>query len=286
MDAITHLTRMHGGLIATYELHAAGYGRASIRRAVEVGTLIRVRKGWYASPGLPTPILRAARVGGRITCLSAMSLHGIWAYPCTALHVAVSADASRLRRPTSIMRRLEVGDDVRVHWRLPRSDARLILSPGDSLADLLRCQPPDIAATAVDSALHRGVVGPQEMERVFAGLSERRRALLHPHDGRCESGTETIVRVRMALLGIHLRPQVLIPGVGRVDFVAGDRLVIEVDGAEYHTDPVRFETDRRRDAELSRRGYRVLRFSYRMVMDDWPLVESAILSALFRGDHH
>jgi very-short-patch-repair endonuclease len=70
-----------------------------------------------------------------------------------------------------------------------------------------------------------------------------------------------------------------------VDFVIGERLVIEVDGAEYHTDPVRFEADRRRDALLSARGYRVLRFSYRLVIDDWPTVETAVLAAVARGDH-
>lgn len=76
-----------------------------------------------------------------------------------------------------------------------------------------------------------------------------------------------------------------IPGVGRVDFVIGAFLVVEVDGAEYHTDPERFEADRHRDAMLSIRGYRVLRFSYRQVIHAWHEVEAAVLAAVVRGDH-
>ena len=111
------------------------------------------------------------------------------------------------------------------------------------------------------------------------------RTVLASADGVCESGTETYfwLRTRRAIPGI--RRQVRIPGVGRVDFLVGHRLVVEIDGAEYHTDPVAFERDRRRDALLSRLGYRVLRFSYHQVMNEWPLVEAAVLAAIARRDH-
>lgn len=104
-------------------------------------------------------------------------------------------------------------------------------------------------------------------------------------DWLCESGTESLLWFRMCRYLLPLRRQVRIPGAGRVDFLVGRRLVIEVDGAAYHTDPMQFEEDRRRDATLSRMGYRVLRFSYRQVMDHWNDVENAILAAVLRGDH-
>ena len=86
----------------------------------------------------------------------------------------------------------------------------------------------------------------------------------------------------------RLRPirQFRIAGVGRVDFVFGDRLVIEVDGREFHASPDQFESDRRRDAVLSALGYRVLRFSYRQVMDRWDEVELAVRAAIARGDRY
>jgi very-short-patch-repair endonuclease len=56
--------------------------------------------------------------------------------------------------------------------------------------------------------------------------------------------------------------------VGRfvVDFLWEDsRLIVEVDGYEFHRDRSAFEADRARDAELAVQGYRVLRFTYRQV---------------------
>ncbi len=55
------------------------------------------------------------------------------------------------------------------------------------------------------------------------------------------------------------------PGI-RVDLMIGERLIVEVDGREHHSDPVAFERDRVRDARLSALGYRVLRFSCNQVM--------------------
>jgi very-short-patch-repair endonuclease len=46
-----------------------------------------------------------------------------------------------------------------------------------------------------------------------------------------------------------------------------ERLVIELDGFEYHRDRLAFERDRERDAHLARAGYRVIRFTFRAVED-------------------
>jgi very-short-patch-repair endonuclease len=44
-----------------------------------------------------------------------------------------------------------------------------------------------------------------------------------------------------------------------------ERLIIELDGFEYHRDRLAFERDRERDAHLARAGYRVIRFTFRAV---------------------
>lgn len=71
-------------------------------------------------------------------------------------------------------------------------------------------------------------------------------------------------------------------GVGRVDAVIGERLLIEVDGRDNH-DGVRMRhKDLVRDANAAIWGYTTLRFDYSLVVHDWELVEAAILGALGR----
>jgi very-short-patch-repair endonuclease len=98
-----------------------------------------------------------------------------------------------------------------------------------------------------------------------------------------DSGTESLLKLELLRLGIPFIQQALIDGVGAVDFLIGERLVIEVDSRAHHSDPYR---DRRRDAELGIRGYRVLRFMYSQIVYEWPVVEAAILAAMLRADHH
>ena len=55
-------------------------------------------------------------------------------------------------------------------------------------------------------------------------------------------------------------------GTYEVDFLwRPQRLIVEVDGYAYHSSRASFESDRARDRELQRRGYTVLRFTYREV---------------------
>jgi very-short-patch-repair endonuclease len=58
-------------------------------------------------------------------------------------------------------------------------------------------------------------------------------------------------------------------GAFLVDFLwAENRLIVEVDGYEYHRGRESFEADRARDAELAIRGFRVLRFTHRQVTEE------------------
>jgi very-short-patch-repair endonuclease len=59
----------------------------------------------------------------------------------------------------------------------------------------------------------------------------------------------------------------------------GRRVVVELDGFAYHRSAAAFERDRRRDADLQARGYRVLRVTWRQLTGD-PDWVAARLSAL------
>jgi len=275
-----------GGLAATHELYADGFTRADLALAVRRKTLIRVRQGWYAASGTHPTVLAAIRVGGHASCLTGLKLHGFWTPPSDEIHVRVAAHASRLRTPRDSRRRLEAAHPgVRIHWRDIESAGRLMLSPLDCLVDLLLCQNIEVVLMVADSVLHNSPDARRSWSAFVRAAPARQRRSLELVDGVCESGTETLTWHRLRPFNFTMRRQVTIPGIGRVDFVIGRRLVIEVDGLEYHVDPERFEADRRRDARLSAINYRVLRFSYKQVMERWAEVETAVVAAVLRGDH-
>jgi very-short-patch-repair endonuclease len=281
MHALDALIARHGGAIATHELHQAGVPRGRIAAAVRDRRLWRVRQGWYVSPGTRTSLVRAVRVGGRATCATALACAGVWTVHDDRLHVRVESNDCRLRSPTTSSARLNSTPrpDVVVHWRAAAaSESRLLCDVADSLDDLRQCAPRLDYLAALESSIR---IRPDLTRALVARGHSDIGSLV---DGICESGIETMCWVRL-LAGLGARRQVHIDGVGRVDFLVGERLVIEVDGASYHQGVTPFEEDRRRDAELSRRGFRVLRFSYRQIMHDWKLVEAAVWAALARGDH-
>ncbi|MEP6843832.1 MAG: DUF559 domain-containing protein, partial [Pseudolysinimonas sp.] len=251
------------------------------------GRIIRVRQGWYARPGTHPKLLSAARVGGALTCSSALALAGFWVVSDGRLHVGVEANDCQLRSPHDARTQLQPVHPVTVHWRSTDGTAgqsRLIADPTTALADLANCTTPELLTAAADSVLHHQPALLGEVRHLAGTLWTAAQAALLDADGICESGTETLFWLRMRHLHPHPRRQVAIRGVGRVDFLFGTRLVVEVDGEEFHAGSTEFEADRRRDAGLSARGYRVLRFSYQQVMDRWPEVHAAVVAALLRGD--
>ena len=97
--------------------------------------------------------------------------------------------------------------------------------------------------------------------------------------GAADSGIESIARYRFSLLGLKVVVLVSLSRIGTVDLLIDEWLIVELAGREFH-EGEQFERDRRRDLESARERYRTLRFSWRLVMFDWPAVEAAVLAAL------
>lgn len=93
--------------------------------------------------------------------------------------------------------------------------------------------------------------------------SVRRSRWLERHaDERSESPLETLLRLAMRRAGLRVESQAYIEGIGRVDFLVEGRVIVEADGRAFHSDPVTFAQDRRRDRAAAARGMPVLRFTY------------------------
>ena len=153
-----------------------------------------------------------------------------------------------------------------------------------AIGHVLAVQPGEIAAAIVDSMWHRRLVSGDDVAGWCASLPERMALPLSRIQGRCESGTESLFFLRMQAKRIAIRPQVWI-GPYRVDFLIGDRLVVEIDSAAHHGAREQRIRDARRASELVAMGYLVLRFDYREVMHGWSAVEAEVLAFVSRDAH-
>lgn len=262
---------MRHGLHSSRDLREAGLSRGDVNSALERGDLRRVRRGWYADATASTALATAARVGGRLTCTSALAQHGVWTLPAAQTHVRV-ADGNAVRRTSGCV----------LHW----SDERV--GPGlDDVAAALKvaatCADLRSLVVMVDSIAHLRLLSASEIRGALDAPRGRRALALH--DPTAESGIETLIRLALRARNVRLRSQVTIPGVGRVDLLIGDRLVVELDGREWHGAGEHFERDRARDRELVRRGFVVIRATYRQVIGELDVVVGAILDVVRREEH-
>ncbi len=145
---------------------------------------------------------------------------------------------------------------------------------------LVSCQPSWFAVAVLDSLMQRRIISENRLRSVLASTSAHAAALSHLLDARSESGIESIARYRLALRGVRAEPQVVLPGIGRVDLLIDDWLVVELDGREFHAQAASFSKDRRRISSLYRDGKLTLQFDYGSVVYDWPTVEATVLSTL------
>jgi very-short-patch-repair endonuclease len=214
--------------------------------------------------------------------------------PDDRLHVAVAPNASRLRCPDDVGRAWDPEDhpDIVLHWNRypwPEVSGSPVVSLHTALANVIRAMPHDAAMTSVDSALNfrldkRPIFTRADLGRVIAELPRKHSRVATDADGRAQSGLETLARLRLKRLGIRVRIQVRVKGVGHVDVLIGDRLVLELDSREHHLGK-QYHEDRRRDLELIAQGFLVLRVSYERVMFDWDSIERVILAVVRRDDH-
>lgn len=113
--------------------------------------------------------------------------------------------------------------------------------------------------------LWRATAQTPDWEQYFLNLCESPaetaflRAMLQAHRLLPESG-----RLRGA--GFTLALQVKMPPY-RVDFLVNDKLIVEIDGATYHSSPEARARDRQRDAALGARGYVTLRIPAKLVFE-------------------
>jgi very-short-patch-repair endonuclease len=172
------------------------------------------------------------------------------------------------------------------HWdEGPDVDAFGLPSVPRVLRQILACKGVETFFVALESALHQGKLTRAGLAWLRAHVNKEAREAMDFARRDAESGLESLLRWRLRRHGLMIAAQVFIVSVGRVDFLIGDRLIIEVDGAPNHDDAAHRHKDLARDANAATWGYITLRFDYAQIVHDWGTVESAILAQVAVGHH-
>lgn len=260
------------GLVLAADLRKAGIRRRHIDLALEEELIQRVRRGSFVAPHAPSAVRQAVAIGGRIGCVSAARLHGLWTLPFSRVHVWIPPTQSRLPAPA--------GRRVHRDHGWPGDESAAVSLP-HALFQIARCQGAESFLVSLESALNQGTLSTEERDDLAERIPRHVSPTLDFCRSDAQSGLETLTRWRLHRRGIDARPQVHVAGVGRVDLLIGRTLIIELDGQEYHE----FERDRSRDAAGAARGYVTLRFSHRQVLREWSMVLAAVEHHIALGLH-
>jgi very-short-patch-repair endonuclease len=283
MIPVERVIRRHDFFLRRRDLLAMGYTDAQLKSALERKRIFRVRQGWYSVPDAPESGIRAVRVGGRLTALSALESYGLLVPRPTRLQVAVRPTACRLRRPTDRRKRLTRLSGVAVHWSHRSSASPWRVSVADALVAVLQVEGRDIAVAACSAALHSGALREWELDLVFERAPARVRGWRRLASALDESHGETFARLWMGDAGIECEQQIKVAGVGWLDFRLRKNLYVEVDG-DQHGDPGQWEKDHERDVAIAALGGKTIRITYRQLLGAWPAVLAAIERAIADAD--
>ena len=263
------------GIAHTSEARAAGFTAREIATLVSSGEAHRERRSWLVARGTDDRRVRAIRVGGRPTCISAAKMSDLWTPDHHELHVAVVANASRLDHT-----------GLRLHWAPgPAPVGRLTVAEPmiNVLFQVARCVPRDDALAVWESAIRQKQVDPRTLTRI-AWHSSAAAELAQIASALSDSGLETRFADGVRRAGISIRQQVRLEG-HPVDGLIGDFLVVQLDGFEHHRSAAARRRDIAHDARLTLRGYTVLRFDFEQVYFHWDEVLATIQMAMAQGLH-
>lgn len=292
--ALARIAAAQRGLVTRAQLLESGLGRGALAHRLERGRLHLVHRGVYLL-GHPVPPPLAVELAATLACgrgavVSHRSAATLWAIlgPTTGpVDVTVPGRDCGRRRA-----------GVRVHRarRLDRRDTTTkagvpVTTPARTLLDLAEVVSDRELVRALGEAYVRGLVRRTTLGAVLDRSPGRRgaprlRTLLAREDGPSLTRSEAEERM-LALVGrARLPPPRVNARVAgyEVDLLwPRHRLVIEVDGFRFHSSRAAFERDRRRDAELGRAGYRVIRFTWRQLEEEPAYVVATLAAATTVG---
>jgi very-short-patch-repair endonuclease len=188
----------------------------------------------------------------------------------------------------SVPRNQRNRDGIRIHRYRPldqvtERDGCRITTPAATIADLAPILPERDLARAIEQAQILRLATRTELLTLLPSRRSQalRTALEHPRLTRSEAERRLLELIDKAGLP-RPRTNVRIAGY-EVDFHWPEqRLIVEVDGYAFHAGREAFERDRARDAELTARGHRVVRVTWRQIVAE----PEAVIARLAAGLAH
>lgn len=283
MADIAAIVESLGGLAQKQQLVARGARDLDLTRAVRGGEVSRARQGWYTTLPETDLRVRAVRVGGRLTGVSAIVQAGGWVLGNHPLHVSVRDNAARLRSHHNRRIRFDASarGGVVLHWdakELSERGTAVSVGLSDALFRVVLDENLETAVAALDWALRTGALDVLDFEALILRLPLDYQHIRHWVDGVCDSLPESLSRTRLRLCGHTVVSQVRLESLERIDLLVDDCVGVDVDGEEFHL--TQFERDRRKDANIIIGKNYSFRPSARMVFYEWDTVLLAIETAI------
>lgn len=252
------------------QLTARGVGARQLKELLEQGRLRRVRTGWYADPFTPGAAVRAVQLGGRLGCLSACEVHGLWVPPHSDLHVVLNPGAKPPAVPP---------EDVQFH-RLAAPCATAVAPLEESVKHVLHRHDEETGLVVLESAVNHKLLHEADARHLLNVVPMRSRRSAQHFSPLAQSGSETRLRLFFQRRGFAVRPQAYIRGIGHVDLLVGESWIIEADSQAHHSAPRDVDVDCERDLTARRLGYTRDRLSYRQIWFTWAATQEWLLAML------
>jgi very-short-patch-repair endonuclease len=231
----------------------------------------------YATVDACPAVVEAAEHGGTVACVTAARHLGLWVLGEHGLHVWLNDGGHR---------RAAAADEPSVlHWDSGPTSGFAPPSVPRILRQMLACCGIEAFFVALESARRQELIDRDGLRWLCAATNLLAREAVQLSRDDADSGLESLLRWRLRAYDLPVRTQVRIAGVGIVDILIGDRLIVEADGRDNHDGDGLRHKDLVRDATAAVWGYETLRFDYALIVHDWPLVEAAILAAVAEGRH-
>lgn len=266
-------------VVSVHQLHRCGLNSSAITVRVRRGQLHRIHRGVYAV-GSGSLSVRGRFTAAVLACgddavlarYAAAEWHGMLSWTPRSVDVIVQRAAGRALAGIRAHRSRSLAThDV---WR---RDNILVTSPARTALDLAVELTPKALRRMVRQSFANGILSARQLSGVLARSprhpgAAKLRALLA--DGYVPTLSELEDRVLdlLAAAGIErpeVNPRLVLDGrTIHPDLLWRERrVVVELDGAAWHDERLAREDDAERQALLEAHGYRVLRITWRQLVD-------------------